>query len=282
MKRVNIGFCIAILVAVLVSCQANNKERKMEGSDKNMLSTEKIDTNERQFVCKATMDMQVKNCLATTNLIEQKVISQKGFILKSDVKKLNSSIAEKVINVDSLQQITTYNTTADIIVRVPDTALQAMLQYTESLGEHVTARIISAADVTFDLKLNALNRKSNEGQTAVVTNEETAATEKKVLSKNESIIEHMRMKDEVHFSTVKITLQQPEEILTTVIVNTNATWAKGNNAFGSAWLNIQKGFYVVSSIVVFLLQFWWVPILFFLGKWSYGRGKKYFSRGEVK
>jgi hypothetical protein len=282
MKRLNIGICIAILIAVLVSCQANNKERKMEDSEKNILSTEKIDTNERQFVCKATMDMQVKNCLATTNLIEQKVISQKGFILKSDVKKLNSSIAEKVINADSVQQITTYNTTADIIVRVPDTTLQAVLQYTESLGEHVTARVISAADVSFDLKLNALNRKSNDGQTAVVTNDETAATEKKVLSKNESIIEDMRMKDELHFSTIKITLQQSEEILTTVIVNTNATWAKGNNAFGSAWLNIKKGFYVVSSIVVFLLQFWWVPILFLLGKWSYDSGKKYFSRGVGK
>jgi hypothetical protein len=87
MKRVNIGFCIAILIAVLVSCQAKNEERKMSSSEKNMLSTEKLDTNARQFVCKASIDMQVKNCLTTTNLIEQKTIEHKGFILKSEVKK---------------------------------------------------------------------------------------------------------------------------------------------------------------------------------------------------
>jgi hypothetical protein len=282
MKRVNIGFCMLVLIAVLSSCNVNNNESKTDIQEKDMLSTEKLDTNARQFVCKATMDMQVKNCLASTNLIEQKVITQKGFVLKSDVKKVNSSIVEKVINADSVQQITTYNTTADIIVRVPDTTLQAVLQYTESLGEHVTARVISASDVSFDIKLNAMNKKSGDGQTVVVTNDDNAATDKKVLSKNESTIEDIRLKDAIHFSTIKITLQQPEEMLTTVIVNTNATWAKGNNAVGNAWLNIQKGFYVLTSVVVFLLQFWWILPLFILGNWGYGVGKKYFSRRVAK
>jgi hypothetical protein len=282
MKRVNIGFCIAILIAVLVSCQAKNEERKMSSSEKNMLSTEKLDTNARQFVCKASMDMQVKNCLTTTNLIEQKTIEHKGFILKSEVKKVNSNFAENVLNTDSIQQITTYNTTADIVIRVPDTALKTVLQYTESLGEHVKARVINAADVSFDVKLNAMNRKSGIGQTVVLTNEGNPTTEKNVISQNESIIEDLRMKDAIHFSTINITLQQPEEILTTVVVNTDTAWAKSNNAFSRAWLSLQKGFYIICNILIFLLQFWWVVVLFFIGKWGFVVGKNYFGRGVGK
>jgi hypothetical protein len=276
MNKVNIGLCMAIIIAILVSCQANNKEAAEMKAEKNILSTEKLDTNERQFVCKANMEMQVKNCLTTINLIEQKTKEQKGFILKSELKKHNSDLTETVISADSVKQTATCNTSADMVLRVPDTALQKVLQYTESLEEQVKARIINNTDVSFDVKLNALNHNNGKGQTVVLN--EAGDKENKALTTNESIVEDLRLKDAINFSTVGITLQQPEEILTTVVVNKTSSWAKGDSTFSRAWFSLQKGFFVLINIFIYLIQMWWLVPIFFIGKWGVGFGKKYFGK----
>jgi hypothetical protein len=104
MRIVNIILCIALALAFLNSCQKNSNEVKDYTEEKNMLSKAKLDTNERQFVCKASIEMQVKNCLSATDLIEQKAIEQKGFILKSEVKKNNTNLSETEISIDSAKQ----------------------------------------------------------------------------------------------------------------------------------------------------------------------------------
>ena len=279
MKKINIVLILMMCIAVLISCQTNknNSENKLE--NKNRLSLEKIDSNERQFVSKASMEMQVKNCLSTINLIEQKAKEKKGFILKSELKKSNSDVTETVLSADSIKQITVCNTSADVLLRVPDSTLHAVMQYIELLGEHVKARVINNTDVSFDLKLNALNHKVGNGNTVVVS--ENGATEKKVLTSNESIVADLSMKDAINFSTVNITLQQPEEILTTNIINKNAAWVSGDATMHKAWYSLQKGFFILSNLLIYLLQLWWLLPIFFIGKWCYAIGKKYWYK-DVK
>ncbi len=266
MKRIIISLCVVFLITALISCQTNNKE-ELNIEKKDLLSTEKIDSNERQFICKANLEMQVKNCLATTNLIEQKVKEKRGFILKSELKKNNTNLSETVVSSDSIKQVATINTSADIILRVPDTALQTLLKDIELLGEHVKARVINKTDVSFDLKLNALNHSSGNGQTVSLS--ENDKPEKQILTKNESAVADLRMKDAVDFSTVKINLQQPDELVTTFVINKEASWANGDSIFTRAWYSIQKGFFILSNLLIYLIQLWWLVPLFFIGKWGY-------------
>ena len=84
------------------------------------------------------------------------------------------------------------------------------------------------------------------------------------------------MKDAIHFSTVSIALQQPEEILSTVMINNSAAWAKETSILNKAWYSLQKGFYYFSSLIIFLLQLWWLLPLYFVGKYVFVKSKKMF------
>ena len=279
MKNVILG--IAMCAAILFSCQQQNRaDQKQEASQKDMLSTEKMDTNQRQFIHTASIDMAVNNCLNITNLIEQQAIASKGFVLKSELKKNVNQQIESVISSDSIKQLTYYNTHSDIIVRVPDTSLQSFLQYAQSLSTHVKTRLINADDVSFDLKLNQLNLQSGEKQKVTSNDKENDIQVQQTLTKNEALVENMKMKDAIHFSTVSITLQQPEEILSTVMINNSAAWAKETSILNKAWYSLQKGFYYFSSIIIFLLQLWWLLPLYFVGKYIFVKSKKiFFSKG---
>ena len=275
MKNVILG--LAMCAVILFSCQQQNRaDQKQEAPQKNMLSSEKMDSNQRQFIHTASIDMAVNNCLNTTNLIEQQAIASKGFVLKSELKKNVNQQIESVISSDSIKQLTYYNTHSDIIIRVPDTSLQSFLQYTQSLSTHVKTRLINADDVSFDLKLNLLNLQSGEKQKVISNDKENDIQVQKTLTKNEAIVENMKMKDAIHFSTVSIALQQPEEILSTVMINNSAAWAKETSILNKAWYSLQKGFYYFSSLIIFLLQLWWLLPLYFVGKYVFVKSKKMF------
>ena len=182
MKNVILG--LAMCAVILFSCQQQNRaDQKQEAPQKNMLSSEKMDSNQRQFIHTASIDMAVNNCLNTTNLIEQQAIASKGFVLKSELKKNVNQQIESVISSDSIKQLTYYNTHSDIIIRVPDTSLQSFLQYTQSLSTHVKTRLINADDVSFDLKLNLLNLQSGEKQKVISNDKENDIQVQKRLQK---------------------------------------------------------------------------------------------------
>ena len=203
MKNVTMGIAVCFTILILFSCQQFNTNDKQQIAEKNMISTEKLDTNQRQFIHTASLDMAVNNCLQATALIEQQAISYKGFVLKSNVNKNINQQVESIMNADSIKQLTYYNTIASIIVRVPDTSLHSFLQYTQGLSTHVKTRLIDAEDVSFDLKLNQLNIKTGDKQQAVVATNGEDKIEIKKLTNNESIVQNMIMKDAIHFSTVR-------------------------------------------------------------------------------
>jgi hypothetical protein len=146
----------------------------------------------------------------------------------------------------------------------------------------VASRVIFATDVSFDVKLNALNKKSGSTERVVVTQGGEDAKQKQLLSNNESIVADLQMKDAINFSTVIITLQQPGEIITTTVANTSDTWAKNNRLFSRAFLSLQKGFYILCNILIYILQLWWLLPIFFMAKSGYTFGKKYLGNGVGK
>ena len=274
MKKVNIGFCVCAVILFLFGCQQDKRESNESVVEKNMLSTEKTVVNQRQFIHTASLDMAVSNSLQATALIEQQAISNKGFVLKSDIQKNITQQVESVLSADSIKQLTYFTTTANIILRIPDTSLQTFLAYTQGLSTQVKTRLIEAADVSFDLKLNQLNLQTGDKSILTVSNSSSSEERKKMLTTNETIVENMKLKDAIHFSTVSITLQQPEEIMSAVLVNTKASWAKETSLLNKAWYSLQKGFYYFSGVVIFLLQLWWVLPLYIFGKYVFIKSKK--------
>ena len=276
MKKVNIGFCVSAVILFLFGCQQDKRESNDSVVEKNMLSTEKTDGNQRQFIHTASLNMSVSDCLQATALIEQQAISNKGFVLKSEVNKNITQQVESILSADSIKQLTYFTTTANIILRIPDTSLQAFLAYTQGLSTHVKSRLIEAEDVSFDLKLNQLNLQTGNKNQSVVSTNSDDKIETKTLTNNQSVVENLRIKDAIHFSTISISILQPEEILSNVLINTNASWARETPILNKAWYSLQKGFYYFSEVIIFLLQLWWVLPLYIFGKYVFIKSKKLF------
>jgi hypothetical protein len=271
-----------LITAVLFSCQQNYKTTEAAEASPNLLSTKPTLTNERQFIHAASIDMDTKNCLQTTNLIEANVLSNKGFILKSSVEKNIHSETESPISTDSLKRLTYFNMMADIVVRVPDTSLQNFLNYTQSLGLNVKTRIISATDVTFDLKLNELNLGSNVPSKVLAKADDEVTIIDAPLSKNEMVVNNMKLKDAVRFSTINIKLCEPQALESQTVINSSASWAKEASLASKAWLSIQKGFYYCTSILIFVLQLWWLIPLFFIGRYLIVKKNIFLLKPKVK
>jgi hypothetical protein len=144
-----------------------------------------------------------------------------------------------------------------LVVRVPDSSLIRFLQYVQNLGSTVNSRIMDAMDVTFTLATN-----------------NTALANSKEADTKLTPMELLQLKDNIAFSTITLNISQPEEISYTTIINNCASWSKEPSIGSKAWFAMQKGFYQFMTILVALLQFWWVAPLVILGKMGYTKLKK--------
>ncbi len=268
MKNVIKNLCSLFAVLILIlSCQQKNKENEYKELDK-MSGVNNSNDKERKFAQKANVTLESKNCLETTNLIEQRTKDYKGFILNSLVNKIVQKEVCSTISTDSLKKASYFTTTANVEVRIPDTSLQQFLLYVQSISSSINNRNIIATDVTFDATLNKLNLKDN----IVVNSKDTDVK----LTKNEKIVDNLRLLDAVKYASVQLIITQPTEIKTEFIINEDASWAKQTALTYQAWFQLQKGFYQLTYLIILFLQFWWVAPLLIGGKFIYTRVRKFY------
>lgn len=273
-KGNNVMYVVFVVSLSFIACQVKkdyqpeiNKDIQLENkSNQDAMAGVNFKIKDKQFIHSANIDMDVNNCLLTTNLVEIKVKEFGGFILQSKLSSVLHKEVESVINVDSIKKTTFYQPTADLLVKVPDTALQQFLQYIQSIGEHIRSRVIEAEDVSFDLK-----SKEKYIENTVISDKKGRIDEQ---------IDILRLKDAIQYSTVTITMAQPDEMVVKKAVNKDANWAKQTSVWSQIWFSVQKGFYQLIDLFTLLIQFWWIAPLFVLGKIAYR--KLYMLYAKIK
>ncbi len=266
MKNVLKSVClIVILYTLLNSCQTRNfdnsiLENKKEENNFSNSSNDSTGANyysgSRKLIHNASIAVEVNNCINTTNKIEEKTVQCMGFIMESNFGKNTIKTEESIISTDSVKQINYFENTANLVVRVPDTALQAYLLYIQQLSNVINTRVINAKDVTIDLPNNA--------------QEETVIIENK---SNTKINEILKLKDDLNFCTIAINLKEPIAFAIQSIVNTDASWASSTSIWNKIWYNLQKGFVQLFNIITNLLQFWFLIPLLMLAILVYHKSK---------
>lgn len=254
---------VAVCTISLLSCQ--NKNGKLE----NNMTTTSVDSSganyykaNRALIHQADIDISVPNSVKATNAIEEKTVALKGFIVKSELKQNITKTVNNDISTDSIEQTKYYQNTANLTVRVPDSSLQSFLLHVQQLSSNVQARNISAEDVSFTIKEKEKNITQNDVAQNNIETEQLSVEQ---------------IKDLVNYSTIAITITEPEAYVVNRIVNTDASWAAQPSLWQRIKYSCTKGFYYLSNIVVFLLQLWFLVPLYFIGKWFYGKYKYVFA-----
>ena len=280
-----VGVTTLVIIALLFSCkkadyaaeEATDYKTTADSTAVSSSAAVEPKNSSQKFIRTADIKFKVKNVVKSTYAIENAVAKFGGFVTYTN---LQSNIHDQIktkISQDSTLETTKFSVENNITIRVPNTQLDTVIKSIARQIDFLDFRVIKADDVSLKLLANQLSQKrsaSNEKRVEkaidtkgkkindIMEAENALASQKEANdSKN---IENLSIQDQVNFSTITLQLYQNETIKQEI------TAGEKDSAYYKPNLGIQiidslkTGWYILQSILVFLLNLW--PfILFSLG-----------------
>ncbi len=308
MKAISTAFVATVMVSfVFFGCSQNHKEREAdnrimeeqapasvhEGSKepKATMASSAAVNNEKdsihQFIRTADVKFKVKNVATATYQIEDITRQLGGYV---SYTTLTSAVKDQhviAVSADSSLQTTTYDVQNTMTIRVPNTQLDSALKCLAPLVAYLDYRLIKANDAGLQLLANRLK------QTRIARHEdrmnhlidargkkltETADAQESLLNRQEQSdnaqIDNLALNDQVKFSTINLSLYQPETVQRELVCND-----KNLTPFEPALRvklleSAQFGWSLFEALIVFVVRLWPVMFIAFAAAVGYRKWRK--------
>lgn len=280
-----VGVTTLVIIALLFSCkkadyaaeEATDYKTTADSTAVSSSAAVEPKNSSQKFIRTADIKFKVKNVVKSTYAIENAVAKFGGFVTYTN---LQSNIHDQIktkISQDSTLETTKFSVENNITIRVPNTQLDTVIKSIARQIDFLDFRVIKADDVSLKLLANQISQKrsaSNEKRVEkaidtkgkkindIMEAENALASQKE--ANDSKTIENLSIQDQVNFSTITLQLYQNETIKQEI------TAGEKDSAYYKPNLGIQiidslkTGWYILQSILVFLLNLW--PfILFSLG-----------------
>jgi len=266
---------ISLLALLLIGCKkgeyaesayATADSAAAVSDNVSMAATQSVEG--KQFVKTAEVDMEVKDVYDATISIEKQLQSLGGFVTKSRMEA--QTLSEDTYNTsdESAILIRKFQNHNRMQVRVPTEKLGEFLDFINDKKVFLNSRIISAEDVTANIKLSKMEAE-RQSKTSTNISELKAGKDKVNLDdKNMSQANIQKYSDEIladqlKFSTVDIFIQEPKTSVAKIpIVNTkNIDNEYKHNFFFDVKNAFVEGFYLIQQIFVFLISIWPIVLI---------------------
>ena len=273
-----LGVTTLVIIALLFSCKkadststpdvANYEATTDSTAVSSSAAVEKKDSKQK-FIRTADIKFKVKNVVKSTYAIENAVARFGGFVTYTN---LQSNIHDQIktkISQDSTLETTKFSVENNITIRVPNTQLDTVIKSIAKQIDFLDFRVIKADDVSLKLLANQLSQKrsaTNEKRVEkaidtkgkkindIMEAENALANQKE--ANDSKTIENLSIQDQVNFSTITLQLYQNETIKQEI------TAGEKDSAYYKPNLGIQimdslkTGWYILQSLLVFLLNLW--------------------------
>lgn len=273
-------FVLILLSSLLLfSCNSNgNKESNALATDVVSASDEaaaglgldSVNSPLRKIIHTADISCRVNDVLKVSLLLENATKNLQGIVSESTLSNQQINTKELPFSADSLKEITSYQTSAYLRLRVPAMYKDSLINILPSLAIFVDSRKLLQTDATLSYLSNTL--KTNAGSKLEQKAETGAKKTKEFLSiadRNEKTIDHqierLQINDDVAFATITINLNQPIQTKTATIVNAEAAFKTPlGNSIGNA---LRNGTSLFQNLLVGFVTLWpfWVLLILFLG-----------------
>jgi len=287
-------FGVAAFFAVLViSCKQGespqeeavlSEKTSADESMKNVLSSNAAVQNpddKRKFVRTADIKFKVKNVAQSTYKIENAVGKFGGIVTNTDLQSQIEDRSQMKVSADSTLQTTKYSVRNNITLRIPNIKLDTVIKSIAKEIDYLDFRVIKADDVSLQLLAADLSQQRFSDHTKRLQNDidqkgkklnDISNAENEVLNKKEQSdnarIQNLSMQDQIKYSTVTLAIYQNETIKSELVAI-----EKDNKAYGNFGLEImdglKTGWYILASIVAFVVQLWSLVLLALLGIFIY-------------
>lgn len=283
---------------VLYSCSGVSREEKIDNNqdavspasessalgdsvavDKNLkkeqdkIASWKFDST-RSFIRKADMHFRVKNVKETTFDIEEIVAQHHGYVTTSNLESTVNYKNSVRINKDSIKDELHYTVQSNMVLRVKNEELDSTLIKIAALVDYLDYRKVNANDVTKALASSTLlqNRYAKHQQRVENTIDSkgkklnsTLEAEDGLLAKqgisDEDKLDANEIKYDINYSTVVISIYQPEAIKTDVYA-VALPIEPYKPSFGSNLLTVlSESGELFASILLFLIRLWPIALL---------------------
>ena len=287
-------FGVAAFFAVLViSCKQGelsqeeavlSEKTSADESMKNVLSSNAAVQNpddKRKFVRTADIKFKVRNVAQSTYKIENAVGKFGGIVTNTDLQSQIEDRSQMKVSADSTLQTTKYSVRNNITLRIPNIKLDTVIKSIAKEIDYLDFRVIKADDVSLQLLAADLSQQRFSAHTKRLQNDidqkgkklnDISNAENEVLNKKEQSdnarIQNLSMQDQIKYSTITLAIYQNETIKSELVAI-----EKNNKAYGNFGLEImdglKTGWYILASIVAFVVQLWSLVLLALLGIFIY-------------
>ncbi len=246
---------------------------KEEKGKSDKIASWKFDST-RSFIRKADMHFRVKNVKETTFDIEEIVAKHHGYVTTSNLESTINYKNSIRINKDSVKEELHYTVQSNIILRVKNEELDSTLIKIATLVDYLDYRKVNANDVTKSLTASTLlqNRYAKHQQRVENTIDSkgkklssTLEAEDGLLAKqgvsDEDRLDANEIKYDINYSTVVISIYQPEATKTDVYALALPI-EPYTPSFGSEVLtSLKDSGKIFGAILLFLIKSWPVALL---------------------
>jgi len=290
MKNIKIG--IVAIIALLMCACAQERHESFELADvaseieiisesqthspetyiSSSAALENPSDTTRRMIRTANIKFKVKDVIKATYDIENIVVKNNGFVENTNLTSHINYIKETTIKEDSILLTTYYTVINGLVLRVPNTQLDATLKEIAQFVEFMDYRIINAKDVTLDLLSKRLEQtrlaKYDSRMTNAIDNQnrrlnDVSAAEDNLLNKqaqaDEAKLANLQILDKIKFSTITLSLYQNQNIKYEVIAK-EKTIKPYSTPFGTRFIDALKfGWTIIVEFFLFLVNIW--PII---------------------
>jgi len=230
------------------------------------------DDDMHKFIRTAQMKFKVKDVVEATHLIESIILNNKGFIINTSIS--NKELNSQTINISKDSALMTYYTNLEsrLQLKVPCQLLDTTLRQIAPLAVLIDYRIVDAKDVTVQLMKDNLDKirmekKQKRLSAAIDTKgrkldditEAEHALDYALEQADKAKLSEFTTNEQIAFSTISINLYQDvmehkEKVLRQKELKTYEPGfgSKIADAFVGGW-------YILSAILIFLINIW--PVL---------------------
>lgn len=232
----------------------------------------------RKFVRTADIKFKVKNVAKSTYAIENVTNKFGGFVTYTNLESHINHKEETRVSQDSILETTKFTVDNNITIRVPNTKLDTVIKSIAKEIDFLDSRLIKADDVTLQMLSNKLAQKRSESTEKRIANsidskgkklnqvmeaEETLDTKKE--ANDNKTIENLSLNDQVNFSTLTINLYQRESIKHELYASEKSINNYRPNLGLQIWDSLKTGWFMLETIIAFVIQLWAIFLIVFLG-----------------
>jgi hypothetical protein len=228
----------------------------------------------RRMIRTANIKFKVKDVIQATYSIENIVVKNNGFVENTNLTSQINRTKETQIKEDSTLLTTYYTVLNSLILRVPNTQLDATLKEIAQFVEFMDYRVINARDVTLDLLSKRLEQSRLARYDSRMTNaidntgkrlNDVSGAEDNLLRRqaqaDEAKLANLQILDRIKYSTITLSLYQNQSIKYEVIAK-EKTIKPYSTPFGTRFIDALKfGWTIVVEFFLFLVNIWSIILI---------------------